>query len=122
MRGRCCRGTGTGGTTPPIRISRVEPLKTGRDLLRLSFFNACYASGVQDFNLDLRVLYRGYGYMMVKIEGTDDLDGGRCAVVTDVSLQWLECHFPEVIRNAEERPAYDPDSIARFLDQVAGSG
>ena len=52
-----------------VRISRVEPMKRGDGTLRLEFYNAAYAAGVRDFDLELRVLLRLVGEGAVRLRG-----------------------------------------------------
>ncbi len=83
-----------GGFDPyysPIFVSCVEPLKTGKGLLRLGFYNAAYASGVRDFSVPLRVLKRTPTYMIAEIVDQTD----RCAVISIMSFDWLARQFPE---------------------------
>lgn len=51
----------------PIKVMNVVPLKSGRSILRLDFFNAFYAQGVQGFSQDLRILKHGATYLVAEI-------------------------------------------------------
>ncbi len=51
----------------PIRITRVTPQKTGKGILKLSFFNALYAEGVQLFELDIRILRHQQDYLIASL-------------------------------------------------------
>ncbi len=73
----------------PIRVDAVTPLKTGTGLLRLAFFNAAYAEGVQDFDLTLRVLMRAPTYLIAEIEGEQQ----RAAVIGEIGFAWLQKQF-----------------------------
>jgi hypothetical protein len=42
----------------PIYVERVKPLKSGKGLLQIGFFNAFYAVGVQGFEPTVKVLRR----------------------------------------------------------------
>ena len=74
----------------PIRIGRIEALKTGRDLLRLHFYNAFYAEGVRNFVTDLRILFRGPDYLLGNlVEGHRLTSTERCAIITPISHEWI---------------------------------
>ncbi len=73
----------------PIKVGRVTPLKTGQNVLRLGFFNACYAAGAQSFDVDLKMLYRGEEYLIAKIVGDPQHDLGRCAIITPIDKWWM---------------------------------
>lgn len=90
----------------PIFIHKVQRLKTGKHLLGVEFFNACYASGAQGFELTLRVLTRKYHFMVAEIVGNDE----RCAILSEVSMPWIEKHCPHLL---EWRPLQDAPPLAR---------
>lgn len=82
----------------PILVDCVEPLKTGRNIVRVGFYNACYAEGVRGFQKDFRVLHRGASFMLMRIEGAED----RCAIVCPLTWGWLHAHFgPQFLQRAE---------------------
>lgn len=72
----------------PIYVHHARPLKTGKGLLRLSFFNAFYAAGVQGFDMTLRVLQRWPSYLV-----TSPADSGgtshRTIIIGEMSIEWL---------------------------------
>lgn len=51
-------GAPTNPHVSPIFLKAVEPLKTGRGLLKVEFFHAYYPEGVQNKEYVLRVLHR----------------------------------------------------------------
>src|SRR6478672_8794237 len=54
----------------PIHITRVTPLKTGKAILEMDFFNACYAEGVQNFQgMRLKLLLRAENYLIGQLLG-----------------------------------------------------
>lgn len=85
-------GYGIGHYYSPIRVSSVEPLKKGNDTLRLDFFNACYAEGVQSFSLEMKILHRSIDYMIVRLIYESEKDIDRCAVISQVTHEWLVKH------------------------------
>src|SRR3972149_5077415 len=50
----------------PIYVTRVDPLRTGRSVLRLGLVNVFYAEGVQDFVLKLKMLKRASDYLVAE--------------------------------------------------------
>jgi hypothetical protein len=100
----------------PIRVHRVTRLKSGRGLLAVSLFNACYASGVKDQVHTLRVLARHYEYMVAAIEGSDD----RTVILSGIAHAWVRRFCPQL---EEWRPsngsAPDPGTdVSVWLDAV----
>ena len=87
----------------PIRVSQVTPLKSGKGLLDLEFFNAFYAEGAQGFNVRLGVIARRAEYLIAKIEYADGLQ--RDAIVTRLSEAWLRRHTKILELNPPERMA-----------------
>ena len=49
----------------PIHVTRVAPLKTGKGILEIDFWNVCYAEGVQNFEgVRLKILLRAENYLI----------------------------------------------------------
>ena len=85
------------GSTPyfsPIRIESVTPMKTGRKVLEVHFFNAFYAQGVQDFTVNLRILKHTSEYLIADLES--DPSHPRSAVITSISFEWIHQFAPSV--------------------------
>ena len=105
----------------PIRIHRVEPLGTGARRLRLHFYNAFYAEGVQDFVLTIQTLSRQREYLVGAV-----LHGDRCSdrtcIVHDVTFDWLETNARHMVEN--ERPKHGErhgvDGVQHYLNRVLG--
>ena len=97
----------------PIYIQEVQPLKTGKGLLRLKFFNAFYAEGVQDFTLDLKLIKRASNYLLADLP----YDPERSAVIGHVEFSWLELFCPSLI---ESHPPASHSSVSIYLDSVFG--
>ena len=87
----------------PIYLRRVVALKTGKGLLQLTFFNAAYAAGVQDFQLTIRVLKRTPSYVLGSLD-SGALDSPRCAIIGSMSFAWLKSYMP---RWFESNSPYD---------------
>lgn len=77
----------------PIFIEKVEALATGKGRLRLAFYNCCYAAGAKFFSMEVKVLKRAPGYMLCDLRYDN-----RAAIITNMNLEWLQCHFPDLIR------------------------
>ena len=77
----------------PIYIYKVEPLKTGRGTLRLDFFNAAYAVGVQRFDKELRVLHRAPTFLYARIVDQED----RGAIIGHLGIPWLQKLCPPAL-------------------------
>lgn len=73
----------------PIRVEEVTALKTGQGILRLRFFNAFYAAGVQNFEKTLRVLRRHPEYIVCDIVNDDEV---RVAIITACTPEFLIKH------------------------------
>ena len=97
----------------PIFVRRVEPLKTGKRILRVDFFNALYAQGVQDFSVDLKVIKRASNYLIA--EFIDDTD--RSAVIGHMEFLWLEEFCPSL---CVDNPRGTESSVSNYLDAVFG--
>lgn len=80
----------------PIYVRRISPLKTGKCLLSVQFFNAFYASGVQEFEVNLRVLKRAEEYLIAEIiQGHEKAD--RVAIVSEITFPWIELLCPTLL-------------------------
>ncbi len=116
-------GYGTEGCVPycsPIRMHSVQPLKTGRGVVQLSFLNALYAEGVQSFTVDLRVFKRAKNYLVGEIlcgsGGTHD----RCAVISDIEFEWIRRFCPGMWQRSPPSSC-DGDachSVSAYLDEL----
>jgi len=105
----------------PIRVERIVPRKTGKRILTVAFFNAFYAEGVQDFEIDLAILQHGPDYLVAKLlyKG-EDLE--RAAVVSHLDSTWLERFCPGVWDAARGREHADAEHsrISASLDALFG--
>lgn len=99
----------------PIYIQSVKPLKTGGGLLHLTFFNALYAVGVQDFQVHLKVLKRATNYMLADLQD----DPERSAVIGHIEFLWLEKFCPALLSS---HPPANYSSVSVYLDKLFASG
>lgn len=83
-----------GGYFSPILINEFRRLKTGRNLIEMSFFNAGYADGVQGFQIKGRVIKRAAEFLVLDLEPNGQPE--RAAIVSEVSFGWLERHVPQL--------------------------
>ena len=74
----------------PVYILGVKPLKTGKGLLKIGFYNALYATGVKGFQATVKVLKHTPNYMLADLTPSYDGDNTRSAVIGRMSYQWLE--------------------------------
>lgn len=73
----------------PIYIHKIEKLRRGNGSLTLDFFNACYAEGVRNFSLEMRVLHRSTDYMITRLLYDDDSHLDRSAIISPITHAWL---------------------------------
>lgn len=97
----------------PIHIQRVQPLKSGKGLLRIGFFNALYAEGVQNFEIDLKIIKRASNYLLADIPD----DPERSAVIGHIEFSWLESFCPQLL---VAHPPASYSSVSIYLDSVFG--
>jgi hypothetical protein len=84
-------GAATNPHVSPIFLKAVEPLKTGRGLLKIDFFHANYPEGVQDKEYVLRVLHRGPSHFAaMKMEDEQQ----PLVVIFPIESDWTKTHFP----------------------------
>ena len=104
----------------PILVRDIEPLKTGKRMLRVDFFNAFYAEGVQGFSKKLKILKRTADWMFVDLVEDED----RGAVISHISFGWIE-KFCSTLWQQNPPPAYGSaaeDSVNTYLHQVFNTG
>ena len=103
----------------PIRVFSITPLKTGRGILKMSFWNVLYADGVQDFNLDLRVLKHEANYVIGEMHDASGPDD-RSAVISHIEFDWIRhccpslwaAHPPATVSPAAQL------SVSAYLDEL----
>jgi hypothetical protein len=97
----------------PIYIESVEPQKTGNGSLKLAFLNAAYATGVQGFELTVRVLKRGPAYLIAELP-----DGDRAAIIAEIGFDWLRRFCAEwwAAEPADAMPEPYRSDVQAYLD------
>lgn len=85
----------------PIHVTAVTPRKTGKGILGLTFRNVLYAQGVQDFDVDLRILTHHRDYLVGTLLYGEQGPHDRTAVISRISLEWIRQMCPGV--NAKSR-------------------
>lgn len=93
----------------PIRIDKVEPMKSGNRRFRLGFFHANYPEGVQGKEYCLKTIHRGRNGALLEAEGYEP---PRFHYITDISMEWLKHNFPN--------NHYSGDSPEQALDRMYG--
>ncbi len=96
----------------PIYVQKVTPLKTGKNLLKVEFINAFYASGVKGFELEMKVLKREHRYMIL-----DLLYDQRAAIITDINYQWIQKHGLLMLEKEgrDKVPKLSGENVQEFL-------
>lgn len=90
----------------PVFVRGVEPLKTGKGMLRLSFIQAVHPIVAGEREVVVRVLVRGDRHLA----GTLKDDGGeiRTAILSAPDYGWLETYCPLLLRR---RPPSGPTFV-----------
>jgi hypothetical protein len=101
----------------PIYMGRVTPKKTGKGILKIAFWNTGYAQGVQDFELDLKILHRASDYLVARLLYGNEHDQERCAVISHIEFGWIERFCPNLWHN---HPPHNHSSVSIYLDGVFG--
>ena len=97
----------------------MVPLKSGRGILKLAFFNAFYAEGVQNFQVELKVLKRAETYLVGDlIYGKED--SGRCGIVSQIEFAWVEQFCPDLWagKPVDRMSAPAQQSVCAYLDEA----
>jgi hypothetical protein len=103
----------------PIFVRKVQPLKTGKGLLRLNFFHALYAEGVQEFGgFQLQMLDRADAFLAARI--VEPTVGHRVAIMSEIGFAWLNRFCPELTRGFPPESFGIPwqDCAGRYLSSV----
>jgi hypothetical protein len=98
----------------PIHVTRVAPLKTGKGIIEIDFWNVGYAEGVQNFDgIRLKILLRAENYLIGRL-----LDSGsevRSAIISHIEFGWLDHFCPHIVK------AHPPTgSVSFYLDRIFG--
>jgi hypothetical protein len=101
----------------PIYVKKVTPKKTGKKILHISFWNTGYAQGVQDFELDMRLIHHGSDYLVAELLYDGDMANERCAVISHIEFGWIEKFCPHIWHN---NPPNGQQSVSLYLNQVFG--
>lgn len=100
----------------PIRITGLAPLGSGKSLMQVDFFNACYAEGVQMFSLPMKILYRAPDHMLAALLYQDDTPPERTAVISELTWDWLTNCLPA--HTLDKRFATAEAAVAHFFRNV----
>jgi hypothetical protein len=97
-------------------VREVTPLKSGKGILKVEFYNAGYAEGVQDFTVQIRVLKRTPDYLFGELTGEPK---GRSCVVSLVTAEWLGKFCPDFWRQHADDFAAGNDT-GTVLSRILG--
>lgn len=105
----------------PIHVTRVAPLKTGKGLLEIDFWNVCYAEGVQNFDeMRLKILLRAENYLIGQLLGHGS--EVRSAIISHIEFTWLDRFCPHIVKTSPPsamNAAYS-GSVSLYLDRIFG--
>jgi hypothetical protein len=104
----------------PIHVTRVTPKKTGRGILNVSFRNVLYAEGVQQFQLDLRILKHERNFLIAGLTYGESGPTGQAAVISHIEFEWIRRLCPGVwsAQPPETMTATAQGSVSIYLDEV----
>ena len=101
----------------PIHVTCVTPLKTGKGILEMDFFDACYAEGVQNFQgMRLKLLMRAENYLIGQLLGRGS--EVRSAIISHIEFEWLRLFCPHIV---EAHPPSESGSVSMYLDRIFGT-
>ena len=108
----------------PIYLTGVKPRKSGKGVLNLEFLNVLYAVGVQDFDLDLKVMKRAENFLVGELIYAEGEDSGRIAVISHIEFPWVEQCCPELWyrRPPSSTSSHSTGSIDLYLNEVFFGG
>lgn len=99
----------------PIFLLEIEPLKTGKNLLRLKFVKAFAIPTAIVVEIEFRVIHRTTDHIIGAF--TDVHGRPQTAVIEGPSFRWLRHHLPEYIRRftPEIRRWYEKIDATTYL-------
>lgn len=100
----------------PILMHAVKPKKTGRGVLQITFTNALYAEGCQDFQVGLRIISRSEIFLIGEMLDDAQTRQKRCAVICEISYEWLQRFCAEMLVDHPQGPS-DSD-IQQYLGRI----
>jgi len=99
----------------PVFVTRIEPLKTGKGMLRLSFIQPIHRVTACERDVVLRILFRGDRHLVGTLK--DDEGAIRTAILAAPDYSWLATYCPLLLRR---RPPSGP--IFNIVGQPPSSG
>ncbi len=104
----------------PIRVRSVQPRITRRHILTLRFFNALYASGVQEATVDAQIVTHAPDFLVAQELRTDHGSAQRVFIVSRVTFGWLQRCCPELptLRPARAMELLQPLDVQDYLDHA----
>ncbi len=93
-------GYGSGKYYSPIKIIDIDRCKEV-DIIVLHFYNACYAQGVRDFNLELKIIAHSKECMICEIEPKRSNYPTRMAIIEEIDYLWIRRYITKDRINRE---------------------
>lgn len=78
----------------PIRVDRIEPMKSGNQTFKMYFYHANYPEGVREKQYTLRTIDRTHKFI---IANSIEHKPVRILQIYDIDAQWIKRHFPNMI-------------------------
>jgi len=91
----------------PIRVGKIELLKSGKRRFILDFYHMNYPSGVQNKRYTLETIERGTSFIMAR---GIEYDPVRILQIYEIDWSWLVRHFPDT--------KVQPDDIQQWLSRA----
>ena len=106
----------------PVLVQRVTPRKTGKKILTGSFINVFSAEGVQNFELDLRILKHEADYLIAELLYGDEVPPDRSAVISHIEFEWIRRFCPDLwfSRPPTSVGGSAETSVSEYLSAVFG--
>jgi hypothetical protein len=102
----------------PIFVYKVKPLKTGKGVLNVDFYNAFYAEGVRNFSLNLKVLKRSEEFLVGEVLYQGGVPENRVGIISGMSFDWFSFVSPELLREHPRRTAPLLESVDSYLNRA----
>jgi len=104
----------------PVYVTEVEPLKSGKSILKISYLNALYPEGVSEFHdIEIKILTRAKDYLVAQVTH-DEGSNFRCLVLSHIEFAWVQRFCPEIFyhRPPSDFGDMEQNSISCYLDAV----
>lgn len=103
----------------PIWIEGVTPRKTGKGILGVTFINVFYAAGVQDCDINLRIMKHEEDYLVSEILYGSNEPNDRTAIVSRIDFDWIRLFCPTFWQDTSYLRSMANDGLAGLPHQTA---